>query len=228
MTNFWRRLKYYGFGFLLGLLFLVFFFQNRGCSWLPGNRVKNAVLDRLIVVTEETQEQFDRKGITKEEIINVLNDGEVDFGKSNKDNEDKVYVINKDGINFLFTLPHESFVSEVKLGSKVKGVKTADQGLASIIHFPKDDNLIYPDSTNLVTCQQEKLGLIAPKEILKMIKKTGKLDLERSDLDRRPKPEQFIWFKTPKGERIGIQTIWYKNKINIIRFEDESGSVKCD
>src|SRR5690606_27248461 len=97
MTNFWRRLKYYGFGFLLGMLFLVFFFNNRGCSWLPGNRVKNTILDRLIVVSDETQMIMDQKGIKNDDLIEALNDGNVLFDESNKNDENKAYLIEKDG-----------------------------------------------------------------------------------------------------------------------------------
>lgn len=228
MTNFWRRLKYYGFGFLLGMIFLVFFFQNRGCSWLPSNRVKNAVLDRLIVVSETTATELKKKGISYDELVQVLNDGEVEFGKSNKEGDDKVYLIEKDGINYMFSLPYESFISEVFIGTDVKGLQTSTEGLGEIIHYPNDDNMVYPDSTELVTCQQQKLGLIAPKEILKLIKKTGKIDFEKSDLTKRPKPEQYIWFEDKDGKKIGINTIWYKNKINITRFDDENGVISCD
>lgn len=228
MTNFWRRLKYYGFGFLLGMLFLVFFFNNRGCSWLPGNRVKNTILDRLIVVSDETQALMQQKGIKDKDLIEVLNDGDVIFDESNKNEDDKVYLIEKDGKKYIFTLPYESFISEVRIAKSVKGVETSESGKASIIHYPKDDNLIYPDSIPLVTCQQEKLGLIEPKKILKMIKKSGELDFARCDLSQRPKPEHFIWFTTDRGVRIGARALWYKNKINIIRFEDENGSIACE
>ena len=50
MDNFFRRLKYYGIGFGVGLVFVVFLFQQKGCSWTPGNRVKSAILERIIFV----------------------------------------------------------------------------------------------------------------------------------------------------------------------------------
>jgi len=49
MNTFLRRLKYYGIGFGIGLLFVFFIFKQKGCSWTPGNRVKEAVLNRIIV-----------------------------------------------------------------------------------------------------------------------------------------------------------------------------------
>jgi hypothetical protein len=228
MTNFWRRLKYYGFGFLLGMLFLVFFFQNRGCSWLPANRVKNTVLDRLIVVSDETAAEMKRINVTNQDLINVLNDGDVDFKNSDKDSKSKVYRISKDGHSYLFTLPYESFISEVKIGKSAKKCKTSTIGNGRIIHFPNDDNLIYPDSSAVVTCQQDALGLIDPREILRRIEKDSWFSFDRSKLRQRPKPEHFMEFTTAKGDTIGITAIWYKNKINVTYFESRKGIPGCE
>ena len=68
-SSFIRRLKYYGIGFGIGLIFVFIFFQNRGCSWLPGNRVKNTVLERVMVVNDETAKAFAKKGLTKKDAI---------------------------------------------------------------------------------------------------------------------------------------------------------------
>ena len=64
MKSWIKRLKFYGIGFGIGLFFVAFFFQNRGCSWLPSNRVKNAILDRLIVVSDETESTMKLKDLT--------------------------------------------------------------------------------------------------------------------------------------------------------------------
>lgn len=92
-----RRLKYYGIGFGIGMIFVFFFFQNRGCSWLPENRVKNSILDRLVVVSESNAELMKAEGIDDDFIVGLLNDGDVDFSASQKREESKVYVIEKRG-----------------------------------------------------------------------------------------------------------------------------------
>ncbi|OFZ53068.1 MAG: hypothetical protein A3D92_23510, partial [Bacteroidetes bacterium RIFCSPHIGHO2_02_FULL_44_7] len=193
MESFKRRLKYYGIGFGFGLIFIFFFFQNRGCSWLPSNRVKNAVLDRLLVVSDETQGVLDKKKISDDDLILVLNDGDVDFSNSSKDKKDKVYILVKDGIHFAFTLPNESFISEVfvgaKNGRKITGTK---EGTGRIIRFPIDEDLVFPDSTAAVTCQQTKLGLINPREILRLLKKSGRVDFEKCELTHQPKPLHYL------------------------------------
>ena len=213
-----RRLKYYGIGFGIGMIFVFFFFQNRGCSWLPGNRVKNSILDRLVVVSDSTTNELKKRGISDDFIISALNDGDVDFNGSQKHGDSKVYVIEKDGERLNFTLPYESFLTEVTLDADSKDAATSTTGQGRIIHFPLDENLVYPDSNSVVTCQQDVLGLINPKDILKLLKEDGKVDFSKTDLNIRPKPEQYLIFKKDDKE-IGIKAIWYKNKVNVTSFE---------
>lgn len=217
MSSFVRRLKYYGIGFGMGLVFIFFFFQNRGCSWLPSNRVKNAILDRLIVVSDSTNLVLKEKGLSIDDIINALNEGDVEFDESDKDNQSKMYIILQDDVKYAFTLPYESFISEVQIREKNKRIKGTKNGLGTILHYPNDDYLVYPDSTRLVTCQQEALGLIEPKKILQLIKKTGRFDFQKSNLKQRPKPEHYLTFQS-KGDTIGAKIIWYKNKLNVTSF----------
>ncbi len=220
MESLKRRLKYYGIGFGLGIIFVLFFFQNRGCAWLPANRVKNAIMDRVIVVSDATQEKLDEKGLSVEDLIQVLNDGDVDFGASDKEDDSKVYVIEKDGVNYAFTLPYESFISEAFIDVKNSKQEPTSEGTGVILHFPADENLIYPDSTRLMTCQQEKLGLISPTKILDLLKESGRIDFSKTKLEERPKPLHYLTFKN-EDEEIGAKVIWYKNKLNITTFETE-------
>lgn len=218
MNTIWRRLKYYGIGFGLGLIFLIFFFQNRGCTWLPSNRVKNTILDRVIVVSEKTKQDMEGLNLSSEDIIQVLNDGDVEFKKSDKNSDDKVYLIEKEGRSYLFTLPKESYIAELFIGKDAFNVKTSEVGRGKIIHLPNDENMVYPDSTRYVTCQQEELGLADPKAIYKLIKETGEIDFGKTNLSVKPKPEHYMYF-VKEGDTIGFEAIWYKNKINITAFD---------
>lgn len=218
MNTIWRRLKYYGIGFGLGLIFLIFFFQNRGCTWLPSNRVKNTILDRVIVVSEKTKHDMEGLNLSSEDIIQVLNDGDVEFKKSDKNSDDKVYLIEKEGRSYLFTLPKESYIAELFIGKDAFNVKTSEVGRGKIIHLPNDENMVYPDSTRYVTCQQEELGLADPKAIYKLIKETGEIDFGKTNLSVKPKPEHYMYF-VKEGDTIGFEAIWYKNKINITSFD---------
>lgn len=219
MSSSWiRRLKYYGIGFGLGLVFVFFFFKNRGCSWLPGNRVKNTILERVMVVSDETIIAFEAEGVTKEDAIEALNEGSVSFGESDKNKESKVYIVEYEGNTFLYTLPFESFITEVKLGGNAKKTKTSEEGLGTVWRFPFDKDLVYLDSSQMLKCQLEQLGLKDAKEVFRKIKKTGKIDFERTDLSVRPKPEHYIIFMHDSLE-ISAKTIWYKDKLEILSFE---------
>lgn len=225
MDSFLRRLKYYGIGFGIGLLFVFIFFQNRGCSWLPSNRVKNSFLDRLIVVPDDQMDFLVKNGLTTKDLIQVLNDGDVNFSESKKTGNPQVYTLEKEfdgkgSLKFYFTLPKESFISEVHFEEKsAQKVKNTTEGLGKIIHYPKDDNLVFVDSAKYVTCQQEKLGLLNPVDILKLMKKSGEIDFSHSNLKQTPKPEHLIIFNDKQGRKIGAKAVWYKNKVNISTFE---------
>lgn len=225
MDSIFRRLKYYGIGFGVGLIFVLFFFQNRGCSWLPDNRVKNSILDRVLVLPDTESDQLKQFGLTKKDLTMILNDGEVLFDESKKEGNPKVYVIEKEipskgKMKFFFSLPKESFISEIHFSEKnARKQKNTARGFGELIYFPADENLVFPDTTSSINCQQDKLGLINSKDILKLLKKSGKIDYSKSHLKNSPKPEQYLVFTDKKGREIGCNVIWYKNKLNIISID---------
>ncbi len=220
MKTFFDRLKIYAIGFGIGMVFVFFFFQNRGCSWLPDNRVKNSILDRVIVVHSEVETQLKQKGINHDEIIALLNDGDVDFSKSKKDGLFKIYLVSNDDVKLYFTLPNESFISEVRLANVgVNSVKNSIKGTGRLIHFPKDNELVFADTSKLVSCQQQAFGMIENRKILKSLKKNGIIDFEKSDLNVKPKAMQYLFFNDAKGRKIGASAVWYKNKISIDHFD---------
>ncbi len=225
MESFLKRLKYYGIGFGFGLLFVFFFFQNRGCSWLPSNRVKNTILERLIVIPENQLKELKASGYSEKDVIELLNDGDINFSESSKQSNPKVYLIEKEmkndkQLDLFFTLPSESYLAEVHyIEKKASAVKNSTSGKGVIAYFPKDDDFLFLDSTELLTCQKSAMKIANSKEILKYIKKTGMVDFSKTNYSLRPKAEHFIEFNDQKGRLIGFKSVWYKNKINIISFE---------
>ncbi len=220
MESFVRRLKYYGIGFGLGLVFVFFFFRNRGCTWTPSNRVKNTILSRMIVVSDDTKEQMKAKGISEKDLIQVLDDGDIDFDASDKRRKNKKYLIEKDGVKYVFTLPFESCISEAFIANNVKKVSPTKEGKGSFIHFPNDKNLVFTDSTKFLTCQQEQLGVIGDRQIWRKIRKNGVLDFAKTDLKTGSKPEHYIEFVWDK-DTIGTKIVWYKEKLNITSFHSD-------
>lgn len=217
MDSIIKRIKYYGIGFGLGLVFVFFFFQNRGCSWTPSNRVKNAILDRVLVVSDADMNYFKSKGLKEDDLIQVLNDGEVDFKNSKKQGNPKIYLIKKEGLSYRFTLPEESFISEIKPGHRKNVRKNSKEGQARLVYFPNDADLIYVDSSAVLSCQLDHLDLINQRLILKGLKEDGVLDFSLSHLSARPKAEHYLKF-SHKGKELGAKAVWYKNKVMITSF----------
>tara|TARA_B110000285_G_scaffold164433_1_gene183630 strand:+ start:1064 stop:1768 length:705 start_codon:yes stop_codon:yes gene_type:complete len=218
MESLLRRLKFYGIGFGFGLIFIFFFFQNRGCSWLPGNRVKNAILDRVLVVSQDSKAEMDKLNINNDQLIEALNTGDILFSESDKDEKTKCYIIESEGMKYGFTLPVESFVSEVFVANEKTNFRITKKGFGEFIRFPMDDDLVYIDTNKLVRCQQEILEVESAKEILALIQENGRINFAESDFSVEPKAEHIIEFY--KGEKqIKAKTIWYKNKLDVLNFE---------
>lgn len=226
MKNFLKRLKFYGIGFLIGLLFVFIFFQNRGCTWLPSNRVKNTIMGRVIVVNEQDHQQLKKLGISDKRIVYFLNDGDVSFGESKKQGNPKVYSITREingkEVELWFTLPKDAYVAEVRIPKgSIFSVKNSTTGTGRMISFPKVESLVYLDSNRRLTCQQEKLGLIAPATVVKRLKKTGYIDFSKSEWTASPHPIQYIWFTNSNGVKVETATHWFQEHIQIEELKTE-------
>lgn len=224
-SSFLRRLKYYGIGFGLGCIFVFFFFRNRGCTWTPSNRVKNNILGRVITIHETDEALLASKGLTIEDAISALNDGDVEFGDSKKGNDDnpKVYIIEKEfddkgWMRFYYTLPNESYITEVRVGvADAHSVENSTKGTAKFARLPVDKDLFYIDTMAMDSCSKVYARTMTAARLQKLIKKNGWIDFKKSNLKAEPKAEQFIYF-VDKQDTIGFQSIWYQEKINVTQF----------
>lgn len=228
MKNFLRRLKFYGLGFGIGLIFVFFFFRNRGCSWLPENRVKNTILGRVLVVNDAQLPLFDRKKITRNDLIQFLNDGDVDFGKSKKQGDPQVYSVTKvvrgKVVELWFTLPRNSYISEIinPTGS-IQNAQNSAKGMGKMIHFPNVENMVYVDENPAFTQQRNELKIKSAKQLLACLKKSGTIDFEQSIL-KGDLPEHYIRFVGPTGQIIEAKTTWYQEHIQFYNFLFLKGS----
>lgn len=223
MKNFLRRLKFYGLGFGIGMIFVFFFFQNRGCTWLPSNRVKNTILGRVIVVNDSQMAQLKKHGVNRKDLIGFLNDGEVAFDDSKKQGNPQVYSIKRDvngkEVKLWFTLPKDAFISEVQWPSgSVFRAHNSVEGYGSMVHFPNIKNIVYLDTNRHLTCQQSFLGLISPMDVMKCLKRNGRVDFSKADLNADPYPLQFVTFTTRKGKLVSAETYWYQEHIRFREF----------
>ena len=225
MKNFLRRLKYYGIGFAFGLVFVFFFFKDRGCSWKPDNRVKNTILGRVIVVPESDQEAFDKLGLDEKAIVKFLDDGDVNFSGSKKDGNTKVYEVAKEikgkEVKLWFTLPKDAFISEVRIPKgSILAVKNTKVGTGKMIRFPSVETIVYlNEEDSYFNQEKEKYDLMDSKEVEKYLKKNGLVDFEHSNLSTSPYPIQKIVFETPTKLKITASSYWFEEHITVEGFD---------
>ncbi|WP_124980413.1 DUF4258 domain-containing protein [Nonlabens xiamenensis] len=85
--KFIKRLGFYGVGFSMGMVFLIFFLTGKRaqCTWLPEDRVINDIRKKSIHFSPEIRTMLANREIDTVTIKNILIDGEIDFSKSNTD-----------------------------------------------------------------------------------------------------------------------------------------------
>lgn len=226
-SKFLRRLKYYGIGFGIGAIIVTFIMPNRSCSWTPGNRVKNSILNRVIVANSVEWELMQSKGLSKKDILSVLNDGDIDFKNSQKHENPKVYVIekkfnDKGNYKFYFSIPENSFVSEVKLAlQNASSFEKSKTGLGTLIFIPKNPYLFATDSTSIVKCQQNSLNLNNIKKIRQVVAKNARLRFSNSVDSNKLVNYTFEVYR--QKDTFSFQSKLYKDKIYITNFEREEG-----
>ena len=216
MSNFARRLRYYGIGFGVGTLFVIMFFGARGCSWTPGNRVKTAILQRAIAVPTSQEADLKAKDITPKNIVDFIADADVDFKYSKKQDPNKFYKLTKDETSLYFTLTNESYVSSV-FTTRPKEKETKS-GKAKMIRYPDGKDLIFTDTSGSLLRTRMEMGFKDDRAILKQMRKNSFLNYGKSDFLTTLKPEHYIEFLTKKGDTIGAISVWYKDKINITKY----------
>ena len=225
MKNIWRRFSYYLIGFSIGLIFVIFFFQNRGCSWLPSNRVKNTLLDKVLVLPDSEIKKLEKHNLSKAEIISFLDDGNILFKESIKKQNvfPKAYVLEKEigqqNHRVQFSIYEDSYIAPIHYLDQNEAPRhyTELKGKGSFIRLPSDSALIYIDRSNYVQCKARKLKLTHPDEITEQLKHTGKIDFERSNL-MLPKAEHFIMYREDDTTTIEAKTIWFESRITFKDF----------
>lgn len=223
MSNLLRRFKYYGIGFVIGSIFVAFFFQNRGCSWLPKNRVKNTFFDKVLVIPDDQQEKFNELGLTDELIFSFLVDGDVRFKESIKEinTYPKAYVlekvINDRSLKLQFSLYEDSYITPIHVvEDSVKKFENLS-GMGRFMRVPRDSALLFIDRKNYVQCKAQPLFSKDLDVLTQAVKNSGRIDFSKSNL-MLPKAEHFILFESPNGDTIKAKTIWFESRITFKDF----------
>jgi len=225
MKSLLKRFKYYMIGFSIGTIFVIFFFQNRGCAWLPGNRVKNTFLDKVLVLPESEKEAFNRIGLSNKDVILFLQDGSVNFPESIKNPSvyPKAYIIEKevDGqlMRLQFTLYEDSYISPIHVLQDKEEAKIYESmsGLGDIIRIPRDSALVFIANDSRLQCKSKGLRSFSQKKIAESFLKTGKINFSKSNL-MLPKAEHHISFTIDDTIDYQAKTIFFESRINFKDF----------
>ncbi|QYJ67895.1 DUF4258 domain-containing protein [Flavobacterium litorale] len=78
------RLAYFLFGALIGIIFLMFFLNNKKADfcYLPNCRVLKNIRSKAMVISPTAQQKLDAKWVTMEDVKTCTEDGDVDFSRS--------------------------------------------------------------------------------------------------------------------------------------------------
>jgi len=80
-SDLFRRLRYYGFGLLLGVLAVSVLYKGKGCQ-MPGSAKMEELSYQKLELTQHGECRMACRGITLEEIKSLLKSGKVNYDKS--------------------------------------------------------------------------------------------------------------------------------------------------
>ena len=227
MDKFKNRIKYYLVGFTFGIAAVIFFFGQRGCSWLPNNRVKTTITEQDIMIGDSLQSILDCLGPDSEPIFKLLNnDGDVDFANSDTRANFKIYYINGENdlrVGFKMYDNYSEIISieQPGLNCKAEGLNNRKRRLM----LPKViiDQIIGSHRFTLyevVNCQIECFNI--PVEVLYSLHLTG-YDYET------PKHKELVnkRFKLSTEYQGKTYRITYEIGENRTRVKNISGEKEC-
>jgi hypothetical protein len=240
MEKFRDRLKFYLIGFTFGIIAVVFFFGERGCSWLPGNRVKNSIAEKEIIYGDSIKDLLECSNYTNDDIYDLLNSsGDIDFSESKTHETPKKYVFyGENDLRVVFAL-HEQTGEEY---SEIVGVNAKCKVSKSNIHkqmvpLPKKiissiieshEYTYYPEAQ----CEMECYDI--SKDEIKSFHKTASIDMDKSRpwvstvvKNKNPKMADKLYYLTGKinGKDYAVLYEIGENRTRIKRI---IGNKKCD
>ena len=215
MSAFWRRFKYFLGGFIPGCIIVILFFQNRGCSWLPDNRVRGAILEKIIVVDSTQQQLLNKSGITKNGIKAFVEGCEVDFKKSDVKKDTKVYLVSNNGRSMYVLMPKNSFIAELKSTNSKDAKKLTSKGKGELWKTPSNPDFVYVKTDGELNCKQTELGLKSNKAIYNRLRKSGKFDFGLSEFTGYENIHYFTVTDLKGRGEVGVKSVWYKEKMDV-------------
>ncbi|NBU48189.1 MAG: hypothetical protein EBS34_12280 [Flavobacteriales bacterium] len=223
MDNFLRRLKYYGIGFGIGLVFVIVLFRQKGCSWTPGNRVKSAILER-IVFTDSLDEAFlSQHKITPKILREFIENGTISFMKSKRDGNEKRYhfhgILGSKSLDCIIAFREKSAVVDIDfLHDDVKNYVRLKGNARPFLY--KEKNWFSGKWADYNFAEFSKSD--APEKFTKAFLKNGVMVSAASTYDN-VKPNTFLKVISldAKGGTIEycVNTAWFQEKMEIMEIK---------
>lgn len=195
MQKFKQRIKYYLIGLLIGLIVTYFMFGNRGCEWLPENRVKNMIAEKEIQVGDSVKAVMECLEVDQNDVYRFLDDdGDVDFSKSRTKEFPKVYHIEgkKEGEKLvIYYALYEEYaeVIEVQRGDRQPCPIGLSNLNRTVVPLPDTDVIQILESNEFrikdeAKCAMECYGLTEDQVL--NFHKTAHFNAEKSDPRAKP------------------------------------------
>lgn len=80
-SDLFRRLRFYGFGFMMGILIVIYVYKGKGCQ-LPGSRKLSELAYQKLELTKHGECRMKCGGITEADIKEILKTGKINYDKS--------------------------------------------------------------------------------------------------------------------------------------------------
>lgn len=227
-----NRIRYFAIGLIFGTILVYFMFGNRGCAWLPENRVKNMIGEKEIIVGDSILDMMACWGITNDDIYALLKDGgEVEFSKSITDEVPKIYYIESEKDEKLywakFALYEERELAEIVAVFYDNGApctSTFSNEYTSTLPLPHKDVIAILESNEFrilddAVCEMN-FYKIAEKDLL-AFHKTATIDIKKSNPRKTPNPE-YVMYGSLNGENYSVKYIIGENRTRIERIMGEN------
>lgn len=191
-----RRIKYYMIGALIGGLLSFFIFNGRGCAWLPGARVLNSIQTSKVIISEKDDCLLKCNNISADEIYQLIENGDVDFGKS--ETESKNYLISKDSLTLNIQIVSQdttAIINSIQSKSNSCDCNNKDEGTYITLYQPNSIVLKKLKSLTLsikkeVQCELDCFGITNPA--IDSLFVNGNILFEQSYPNRVPNPIYYI------------------------------------
>lgn len=220
MENFFKRLKYYGIGFGIGLLFVIFLFREKGCSWTPENRVKDSVLQKIVFVDSLDSVYLSKMNVNASALQTIIKGGKISFLDSKRSGNEKIYVFYSQFpsgkvCTFLVALREKSFVVDIDFNHTNPKDYIPLTSPARPFLFKKNSNWFSGKWKNFDLQNLSNKNL--PENFTKAFFKNGTLTNDYTNLSQsQPKHSlQFLIQDKTSTKIISCTAHWYREKIEV-------------